>query len=151
MREPCSTFSARVLKVVPTSGCGARNFARSNGEPLAGLEHHRLMILQLRRCGSWVPADRPGCRAACAPRGSLCGSSGSAPVFPRACHGRSSGGPHRRRRAPVAEDGLGVGGGPRVATIFARRCERESVRFVSENDMEYDSRRVAVAVREWKI
>ncbi len=49
MREPCSTFSARVLNVVPTSDGAARHFPRSDGKPAARLQQHRLMILEFRR------------------------------------------------------------------------------------------------------
>jgi len=45
MREPCSTFSARVLKVVPPAP-PCRNLARRNDELFAGLQQHGLMILQ---------------------------------------------------------------------------------------------------------
>jgi hypothetical protein len=81
-------------------GCGAGNIARRDGEPLAGLEQHRLVIFQLGGAdlGSLQVAQDAQRLALFAAH--LCGSSGSAPASPRGCHGKSSGEPHRRRRGP---------------------------------------------------
>ena len=46
MREPCSTIFRERLERGADQRCRARHFARRDGEPVAGLEQHGLMILE---------------------------------------------------------------------------------------------------------
>ncbi len=46
MREPCSTIFSERLECGADQRCGARHIARRDGELVAGLEQHGLMILE---------------------------------------------------------------------------------------------------------
>ena len=81
---------------------GAGDLARRDGERLPGVSCTGLLVLRACRCGSWGPAGRRGCRCGLPSLlRDLADHLDEFELSAHGCRGRSSGGQHRGRRAPV--------------------------------------------------